>query len=75
MGACDDNLYAFKAAYGQIWKAATGGFIESPPVVANGVVYAGSDDGNLYALGLPRGQESPDHPDPVTLRPSASLVP
>jgi outer membrane protein assembly factor BamB len=28
----------------------TGGWIESSPAVANGVVYVGSDDDNLYAV-------------------------
>ena len=32
------------------WTYATGAFVESSPAVANGVVYIGSDDGNLYAL-------------------------
>src|SRR5271165_2119830 len=32
------------------WSYATGGNVWSSPAVANGVVYAGSSDGNLYAL-------------------------
>jgi Tol biopolymer transport system component len=32
------------------WKFKTGGPVVSSPVVFNGVVYVGSDDGNLYAL-------------------------
>ena len=31
------------------WQTTTGNSIESSPAVANGVVYVGSDDGNLYA--------------------------
>ncbi|HJT54895.1 MAG TPA: PQQ-binding-like beta-propeller repeat protein, partial [Ktedonobacteraceae bacterium] len=29
--------------------------VEAPPVVANGVVYVGSDDGRLYALDASTG--------------------
>ncbi|MFQ6041608.1 MAG: PQQ-binding-like beta-propeller repeat protein, partial [Candidatus Poribacteria bacterium] len=32
------------------WKFKTGGPVVSGPVVANGIVYVGSDDGKLYAL-------------------------
>jgi hypothetical protein len=32
------------------WSHTTGGFVESSPAVANGVVYVGSDDNNVYAL-------------------------
>ena len=31
------------------------GFVESAPAIANGVVYVGSDDGNLYALNATSG--------------------
>jgi outer membrane protein assembly factor BamB len=33
-----------------LWSVATGGPVKSSPAVANGVVYAGSDDGKLYAV-------------------------
>jgi outer membrane protein assembly factor BamB len=32
------------------WKFHTNGYVDSTPAIANGVVYAGSNDGNLYAL-------------------------
>jgi outer membrane protein assembly factor BamB len=32
------------------WKFHTNGYVDSTPAVANGVVYAGSNDGNLYAV-------------------------
>jgi len=32
------------------WTYATGGYVWSSPAVANGVVYVGSYDGNIYAL-------------------------
>ena len=38
-----------------LWTYTTGGAVESSPSVANGVVYAGSDDNNLYALNASSG--------------------
>ena len=40
------------------WTAATGGFIDSSPTVANGMVYVGSDDGMLYAFKTSCGNAS-----------------
>lgn len=38
-----------------LWSYTTGGDgVYSSPAVANGVVYVGSGDGNLYAFGLTR---------------------
>jgi uncharacterized repeat protein (TIGR01451 family) len=39
------------------WTYATGAFVESSPAVVSGVVYIGSDDGNLYALNASTGQK------------------
>ncbi|MCI4369199.1 MAG: PQQ-binding-like beta-propeller repeat protein, partial [Thermoplasmata archaeon] len=37
--------------YDIVWTAATGGAIESSPVIGpNGTIYVGSDDGSLYAV-------------------------
>ncbi len=36
-----------------LWAASTGGSVDSSPAVANGMVYVGSTDGELYAYGLP----------------------
>jgi len=45
-------LYAIDAVTGtKKWQFATGSGIRSSPAVSNGVVYVGSDDGNLYAIG------------------------
>jgi len=38
------------------WSFQTGLFIRSSPVVANGLIYVGSDDHNLYALNASNGQ-------------------
>ena len=54
----DHKLYAFNASGCRetsclpLWTASTGGIIRSSPTVANGVVYVGSEDHNLYAFHL-----------------------
>ena len=40
-----------------LWRFATGGRVRSSPAVADGVVYAGSADGSLYAIALADGRE------------------
>ena len=37
------------------WSYTTGFYVESSPAVANGVVYVGSDDDNVYALNARTG--------------------
>jgi outer membrane protein assembly factor BamB len=39
----------------QVWSFGTGNIIESPVVVANGVVYFGSTDNNVYAVNAHNG--------------------
>jgi outer membrane protein assembly factor BamB len=47
----DYGVYAFDAATGsRLWHSPFGGFSQSDLAVANGIVYAGSFDGNLYAF-------------------------
>ena len=48
------SLWALQASTGTVlWRDTTGGHMTwSSPAVANGVVYVGSDDGNVYAFGL-----------------------
>jgi len=41
--------------FGLAWRAATDGDVISSPAVANGTVYVGSGDGQLYALQLATG--------------------
>jgi eukaryotic-like serine/threonine-protein kinase len=54
VGSNDDDLYGFDASTGAtLWSAATGNGIQSSPAVANGMVYVGSADDNVYAYGLP----------------------
>ena len=54
VGSYDADLYALNASTGALlWKYATGQYVYSSPAVANGVVYVGSFDNNLYAFHLP----------------------
>ena len=65
VGSLDSKLYAFDAAgklncntaspafCTPLWTATTGGAIDSSPAIANGTVYVGSQDHNLYVYGLP----------------------
>ena len=39
-----------------LWSFPTGGWVLTAPAVAEGRVYAGSDDGNLYALSADKGE-------------------
>jgi hypothetical protein len=41
----------------QKWQFKTGGPVVSSPAVADGTVYVGSEDGNLYAVDLKTGKE------------------
>ncbi len=46
------------ASNGQLkWGLTTGSVVLSSPAVSNGVVYVGSDDGNVYALNATTGMK------------------
>jgi outer membrane protein assembly factor BamB len=50
--------------------------VGSSPAVANGVVYVGSDDDNLYAFaqnGTEVQAQAPPHINPKTLKPNLGL--
>ena len=50
-GAQDDSVYALDAAGHLRWSFPTRGDVDAPLVIGpGGVLYAGSDDGHLYAL-------------------------
>jgi hypothetical protein len=38
------------------WSYTTGGPVQAPPAVASGIVYAGSNDGKMYALNAATGR-------------------
>jgi eukaryotic-like serine/threonine-protein kinase len=51
-GSEDHTVYAVDAATGaKLWSDRTGNQVFSSPAVVNGVVYVGSGDGNMYAVG------------------------
>ena len=41
----------------ELWRFATGDGVYSSPAVANGIVYVGSEDKNLYAVDAVTGKE------------------
>jgi outer membrane protein assembly factor BamB len=49
--------------------------VESSPAVANGVVYVGSADGNVYAFDLAGGTAAIKRPAPAQLHPNYTLRP
>jgi len=54
VGSEDGTVNAINASTGTLlWHYKTGGDVHSSPAVANGMVFAGSNDGNLYAFHLP----------------------
>ena len=70
-----DYLYVLDASTGALlWNYTTGGVVETVPAVVNGMVYIASDDGNVYAFGLPNQQmlgefSARERPDPAPLKP------
>ena len=55
-----DNLFAFNATDGSwLWNSNQTGEILSSPAYANGVVYAQSTNGTIYAFGTPSAQPTP----------------
>jgi outer membrane protein assembly factor BamB len=57
-GSRDKRVYALDRAKGtEAWSFATGGKVDSSPVVAGHRVYVGSLDGHLYVLELATGRE------------------
>jgi len=50
------TMYALGFGGGLFWQYTPNGNIESSPAVANGVVYFGDDDFNLYALNASTGE-------------------
>jgi outer membrane protein assembly factor BamB len=56
VGSNDSYLYALDALTGAlVWKAATGGAINSSPTLAGGAVYVGSEDSYVYAFNAGTG--------------------
>jgi outer membrane protein assembly factor BamB len=52
VGSYDGNIYALNATTGaNVWNYTTGASVYSSPSVANGVVYVGSENNNVHAVG------------------------
>jgi eukaryotic-like serine/threonine-protein kinase len=69
-------VYALSAATGtKLWSFTTGNFVESSPAVANGVVYIGSGDRNVYAFDLAGGTADAHRPIAEELTPNYALRP
>jgi len=50
-GSLDHSVFALDAGLGTVnWIYATGNYVDSSPTVVNGLLYIGSNDGNLYEL-------------------------
>jgi hypothetical protein len=80
VSACNEHLDAFNMQTGvRLWTAVTAGYgyLDSSPAVADGMVYVGSDGGNLYAYGLPAAAQvkAPARPNPASLQPNLHLQP
>jgi outer membrane protein assembly factor BamB len=73
-GSGDSNLYAFDASNGiRLWSGTTGSPVLSSPAVSDGTVYAGSEDGSLYAYNLGAASQAPRRPRPGSLHPDLRL--
>ncbi len=57
VGLRSGELRAFRADGEPLWVFQAGGGFAAPPLVRDGVVYAGSQDGRLYARDLATGKE------------------
>ncbi len=61
-----------------LWSGSTGGSVESSPAIADGVVYTGSNDGNLYSFDLnsvaARAFQPPPRPALSKLHPDLRLT-
>jgi outer membrane protein assembly factor BamB len=69
------------ASAARLWTTATGNVVFSSPTVADGMVFAGSEDDNIYAYALNAGNaEAYKHkqmapPSPASLHPDYGLQP
>jgi outer membrane protein assembly factor BamB len=57
VGTRDGKLRAFQPDGTALWEFETGGSFDAAPLIDDGVVYAGSDDGRFYAIDLAKGRE------------------
>jgi outer membrane protein assembly factor BamB len=57
VGNRDDNLYALETDLSTRWRFDAGDDVNAAPAVADGVVYAGSNDRHVYAVDVTSGEE------------------
>jgi outer membrane protein assembly factor BamB len=74
--ACDDDhgdLYALNAATGaKLWNYSIGDYFRSSPSIAKGVIYVGTEDGTIYAIGTPQTIPDPTPTPSPTQTPTQS---
>jgi len=56
------------------WQVITGGPVVSSPAVINGIVYVGSDDGNVYALDAGTGSQQWEYTTGGMVRSSPAVI-
>lgn len=56
IGSWDGKLYSLDKKGNLKWEQTTGWGIDSTPAIANGIVYAGSQDNNFYAFDAETGE-------------------
>lgn len=57
-----------------LWKFKTGGAVKSSPAIVDDVVYVGSADANMYAIGLKDGQQIWKYQTPDVIEASPCVV-
>ena len=66
IGARDGKLHAFDvASKTQTWVHQLGGFVEAAPAISDGVLYAASGDGTVYAFSGAREATPTEDPRPM----------
>ena len=69
---CDNNVLATDTSGNLLLTLTLGGNLQGRPVITNGVLYAATDAGILYAFGL-GGTPQVEAPAPTSLKPDLSL--
>jgi outer membrane protein assembly factor BamB len=67
-GSTDGSVYALHANGSKTWSVPTSGPVYSAPAVADGFVFVGSDDNNVYALRTSNGAELWNYPTGAAVR-------
>lgn len=75
-GSSNKNIYAINALSGELlWQYSTGGAILSSPIIVDGIVFVGSADGKMYALGGEVATPTPTvNPTPISTPSPPGLI-